>query len=115
MMSRTILVTGAAGFLGSHLCDALLAAGDSVIGVDNLSTGRLANLSHLERESRFRFLGQHLVIGDQRTIYVGQKQTNITRRSHRICSEVGITGRQARCPSRASSSSAAFGPSLPES
>src|SRR3981189_1701408 len=56
MMSRTILVTGAAGFLGSHLCDFLLAAGNSVIGVDNLSTGKLANLSHLERESRFSFL-----------------------------------------------------------
>jgi dTDP-glucose 4,6-dehydratase len=56
MMSRNILVTGAAGFLGSHLCDSLLAAGDSVIGVDNLSTGKLANLSHLERESRFSFL-----------------------------------------------------------
>jgi dTDP-glucose 4,6-dehydratase len=56
MMSRNILVTGAAGFLGSHLCDSLLAAGDSVIGVDNLCTGKLANLSHLERESRFSFL-----------------------------------------------------------
>ncbi|HEX3373715.1 MAG TPA: UDP-glucuronic acid decarboxylase family protein [Edaphobacter sp.] len=60
MMSRNILVTGAAGFLGSHLCDALLAAGDSVIGIDNLSTGRLANLSHLERESRFRFIEQDI-------------------------------------------------------
>jgi dTDP-glucose 4,6-dehydratase len=60
MMSRNILVTGAAGFLGSHLCDSLLAAGDSVIGVDNLSTGSLANLSHLERESRFRFLEQDI-------------------------------------------------------
>ena len=59
-MSRNILVTGAAGFLGSHLCDALLAAGNSVIGVDNLSTGSLANLSHLERESRFRFLEQDI-------------------------------------------------------
>jgi dTDP-glucose 4,6-dehydratase len=56
MMSRNILVTGAAGFLGSHLCDSLLAAGNSVIGVDNLSTGKLGNLSHLERESRFSFL-----------------------------------------------------------
>jgi dTDP-glucose 4,6-dehydratase len=60
MMSRNVLVTGAAGFLGSHLCDALLAAGDSVIGIDNLSTGRLANLSHLERESRFRFIEQDI-------------------------------------------------------
>ena len=50
-----ILVTGAAGFLGSHLCDALLAEGNDVLGVDNLSTGSLANLDHLKRESRFRF------------------------------------------------------------
>jgi len=60
MMSRNILVTGAAGFLGSHLCDSLLAAGNSVIGIDNLSTGKLANLSHLERESRFSFLEQDI-------------------------------------------------------
>jgi dTDP-glucose 4,6-dehydratase len=55
MTSRTILVTGAAGFLGSHLCDALLAEGNDVIGVDNLSTGNLANLAHLKSEPRFRF------------------------------------------------------------
>jgi dTDP-glucose 4,6-dehydratase len=52
-MSRNSLVTGAAGFLGSHLCDALLSEGDTVVGVDNLSTGNLANLSHLSHESRF--------------------------------------------------------------
>ena len=56
MMSRKILVTGAAGFLGSHLCDSLLAAGNCVIGVDNLSTGNLANLSHLKQESCFSLL-----------------------------------------------------------
>jgi dTDP-glucose 4,6-dehydratase len=50
-----VLVTGAAGFLGSHLCDALLAEGRQVLGVDNLCTGNLANLEHLKNEPRFRF------------------------------------------------------------
>jgi dTDP-glucose 4,6-dehydratase len=56
MTSQTFLVTGAAGFLGSHLCDAVLSAGHSVIGIDNLSTGNLANLEHLRRESRFSLI-----------------------------------------------------------
>jgi dTDP-glucose 4,6-dehydratase len=60
MASQTILVTGAAGFLGSHLCDTLLAEGHIVIGVDNLSTGKTANLEHLSSESRFRFLDQDI-------------------------------------------------------
>jgi dTDP-glucose 4,6-dehydratase len=60
MTSRTILVTGAAGFLGSHLCDSLLAAGNSVIGVDNLSTGNVDNLSHLAREDRFSLLERNI-------------------------------------------------------
>ena len=51
-----ILVTGAAGFLGSHLTDRLLRDGHSVLGVDNLSTGHAENLSHLDAEPRFRFL-----------------------------------------------------------
>lgn len=55
MGSSTVLVTGAAGFLGSHLCDALLAEGSVVVGIDNLSTGSLANLRHLDAEPRFRF------------------------------------------------------------
>jgi dTDP-glucose 4,6-dehydratase len=52
---KRVLVTGAAGFLGSHLTDHLLAQGASVIGVDNLSTGSLANLAHLATEPRFDF------------------------------------------------------------
>jgi dTDP-glucose 4,6-dehydratase len=42
-----IVVTGAAGFIGSHLCEALLARGDSVVGIDNLLTGDLNNIAHL--------------------------------------------------------------------
>jgi dTDP-glucose 4,6-dehydratase len=57
---KTILVTGAAGFLGSHLTDALLAKGYSVLGVDNLSTGNTANLAHLASEPRFEFLDQDI-------------------------------------------------------
>jgi len=55
MASKTVLVTGAAGFLGSHLCDTLLAEGNDVVGVDNLCTGSVANLAHLKSESKFRF------------------------------------------------------------
>ncbi len=50
-----VLVTGAAGFLGSHLTDRLLGEGHTVLGVDNLSTGDPENLAHLAQEPRFRF------------------------------------------------------------
>ena len=53
MTQKTALVTGAAGFLGSHLTDALLASEYAVIGVDNLCTGNVANLEHLQSEPRF--------------------------------------------------------------
>jgi len=53
-----VLITGGAGFLGSHLCDAMLAEGHSVVCADNLLTGRMENLAHLASESRFEFLRQ---------------------------------------------------------
>ena len=54
------MVTGAAGFLGSHLCDALVADGQTVVGVDNLLTGNLRNLEHLKKEPKFKFLQQDI-------------------------------------------------------
>jgi dTDP-glucose 4,6-dehydratase len=59
-MALRVLVTGAAGFLGSHLTDRLLGEGHAVVGVDNLSTGNLENLAHLSHEPRFRFEEQDI-------------------------------------------------------
>ena len=50
------LITGGAGFIGSHLCDALLARGDHVTVIDNLSTGSIDNVSHLEGNKRFKLV-----------------------------------------------------------
>lgn len=50
------LVTGAAGFLGSHMVDALIAEGHDVVGVDNFLTGNGRNLAHLAHETRFEFM-----------------------------------------------------------
>lgn len=50
-----VAVTGGAGFLGSHLCDALIARGDKVVCLDNLSTGRIDNIAHLMDHPRFIF------------------------------------------------------------
>ena len=60
MTKQRILVTGAAGFLGSHLCDALLGEGHDVVGVDNFSTGRTVNVEHLRNESRFTLVEQDI-------------------------------------------------------
>jgi dTDP-glucose 4,6-dehydratase len=56
------LVTGGAGFIGSHLCDALLAEGNSVVAVDNFATGRPSNIEHLKNESRFEFVEQDICL-----------------------------------------------------
>ena len=55
----TCVVTGGAGFLGSHLCQALLERGNRVICIDSLETGSLANIEHL-RDDAFRFLGHDI-------------------------------------------------------
>lgn len=57
----TILVTGGAGFLGSHLCDRLIARGDDVICVDNFFTGSKANIRHLLPDPRFELIRHDIV------------------------------------------------------
>ncbi len=51
-----ILVTGGAGFIGSHLCEKLLERGHEVAGLDNLSTGRMENIDHLKKQRGFKFV-----------------------------------------------------------
>ena len=52
---KRVLITGAAGFLGSHLCDRFIKDGCAVIGMDNLITGRISNLEHLFKHENFEF------------------------------------------------------------
>lgn len=55
-MSKTVLITGVAGFLGSHLCDRFIAEGFQVIGMDNFITGDKDNLQHLFNHPNFKFI-----------------------------------------------------------
>ena len=57
----TILVTGGAGFLGSHLCERLIERGDDVLCLDNLFTGRKKNIAHLWKHPRFEFIRHDIV------------------------------------------------------
>src|ERR1051326_1431334 len=53
-----ILITGGAGFIGSHLCEHFLAGGHTVVAMDNLITGRIGNIEHLFKNSQFTFIKQ---------------------------------------------------------
>jgi UDP-glucuronate decarboxylase len=56
-----IVVAGAAGFLGSHLCDKLLLSGNNVVGIDNFYTGKKENISHLFNNNKFNFINHDLI------------------------------------------------------
>ena len=69
-MSKTILITGAAGFLGSHLCDRFIDEGFRVLGMDNFITGDKDNIQHLFDHPNFHFI-EHDV-----TIHIAYRRTD---------------------------------------
>ena len=106
-MSR-IVVTGAAGFIGSHLCEVLLDRGDSVVAIDNLRTGAMANIAHL-RDRDFEFIrhdvdelpqfwnvlkGDMSIVGPrpERPFFVEQFKHRIPQYMLRHKVKAGITG-----------------------
>ncbi len=60
MTKKTVLITGVAGFIGSHLCDKFLALGYRVVGVDNFLTGSPKNIAHVAGRKEFEFLEQNV-------------------------------------------------------
>ncbi|ODA33349.1 UDP-glucuronic acid decarboxylase family protein [Planctopirus hydrillae] len=60
-MAATVLVTGGAGFVGSHICDRLIERGDKVICLDNFFTGRMANIAHLKDHPQFQLVDHDIV------------------------------------------------------
>lgn len=60
-MNKTIVITGGAGFIGSHLCDRLVARGNKVICLDNLITGSLKNIAHLMKNGNFYFFNHDVI------------------------------------------------------
>ena len=61
-MSMRVLLAGGAGFIGSHVADALLARADDVVAIDNLSTGRASNVAHLENNPRFTLVEHDITL-----------------------------------------------------
>lgn len=81
--NRTVLVTGGAGFIGSHICEALVAEGARVVCLDNFLTGRRENIAHLERESRFELLDCDVI--DQLPFRLRDGRTKFDRIYHLAC------------------------------
>lgn len=86
---RTVAVTGGAGFVGSHLCDRLLACGWRVVAVDDFSTGDLAHVAHLRGHPRFRVIRQDIATGVPDELAEAERIFNLAcRRARRITSAV---------------------------
>lgn len=76
-MKRT-LITGGAGFIGSHLAEALLARGERVTIIDNLSTGRFENINHLTNHPNFQFaIDSITIVGARRRL--ARESTHVCR------------------------------------
>jgi UDP-glucuronate decarboxylase len=80
---KTALVTGGAGFIGSHICDALIAEGARVVCLDNFMTGRRDNIAHLERERRFELLECDVI--DRLPFRIRSGRTPFTHIYHLAC------------------------------
>ena len=76
MSERSVLVAGGAGFLGSHLCDRLVERGDHVLCIDDLSTGRSANIAHLVGHERFEFV-EFDIVGTGLERFVSRDLTDV--------------------------------------
>ena len=73
MTDKTTLITGAAGFLGSHLCDFFIRRNHYVIGMDNLITGNISNISHIMKNKNFEFINHDI----SKCIKIDKKIDNI--------------------------------------
>src|ERR671915_581546 len=80
-----ILITGGAGFVGSHLADKLIAEGNEITVIDDLSTGRYSNVSHLEDKPNFR-----LIIDTVLNERLMEKLIRNTDRVYHMASAVGV-------------------------
>ena len=89
-----ILITGGAGFIGSHLAEALLERGDEVWVLDNLSTGRRENITHLEDNDKFHFekgdiLDEQLVAELAQKVYSIERIRSLAIRARQLIYELG--------------------------
>ena len=93
MVVNRTLVTGGAGFIGSHICDSLLEIGDEVVCIDDLSTGSMENISHLSNNPKFRFVD--IDINDSSRLL--EELDGVSRVSHQAA--IGSVPRSVKDPS----------------